>query len=107
MNSFLRKSGIFAFVLLLANLFFSGATFAQTIFTDQADYAPGATVAISGSGYLAGETVTLQVIHHLANGDNDTVRLTNLGQWLLMQTEMSVPLGWFHLMRTNMELHFY
>ena len=70
MNSFLSKSGIFAVVFLMANLFFAGATFAQTITTDQADYAPGSTATITGSGFQAGEIVTLQVLHVDANGDN-------------------------------------
>ncbi|HEY2865452.1 MAG TPA: hypothetical protein VGJ02_00045, partial [Pyrinomonadaceae bacterium] len=34
-----------------------------TVTTDLADYAPGATVNISGSGFWSNEIVTLQVIH--------------------------------------------
>jgi hypothetical protein len=62
--------------ILLALLFTltSSLGMAQTasIATDQADYAPGSTVTITGAGFQANETVTLQVVHHLANGDNDT-----------------------------------
>src|SRR6185369_9590510 len=35
-------------------------------------YPPGATVNITGSGWIPGERVKLQVTHTLANGDNDT-----------------------------------
>jgi hypothetical protein len=31
--------------------------------TDQADYNPGDTAVISGTGFAAGENVTLQVLH--------------------------------------------
>ncbi|MBI4325036.1 MAG: VCBS repeat-containing protein, partial [Chloroflexi bacterium] len=33
------------------------------VVTDRSDYPPGATANISGGGFLAGETVTLQVLH--------------------------------------------
>ena len=46
--------------------------FVATVQTDLQDYPPGATVHITGSGWTPGETVILQVIHHLANGDNDS-----------------------------------
>ncbi|MBF2709649.1 hypothetical protein, partial [Flavobacterium soyangense] len=72
MKTFLRKSGIFAIVFVMANLFFSSAAFGQTVTTDLPDYPPGSTVLITGTGFLANETVNLQVIHILANGDNDT-----------------------------------
>src|SRR5258708_4900499 len=38
-------------------------TLDATVTTDKADYAPGSTVQISGAGFQAGETVTLQVTH--------------------------------------------
>ena len=44
---------------------------AQTVTTDQPDYPPGSTVVITGSGFLAGESVKLQVLHYDINGDND------------------------------------
>ncbi len=72
MKTFLRKSGIFAIVVVIANLFFSSAAFGQTVTTDLPDYPPGSTVLITGAGFQANETVNLQVIHILANGDNDT-----------------------------------
>src|SRR5712691_4775964 len=34
-----------------------------TVTTDQSDYAPGSTAQITGSGFHASETVTLQVVH--------------------------------------------
>src|SRR5947209_9788304 len=43
-----------------------------SIWTDQADYAFGATAAISGSGFAAGESVRLQVVHAPGtDGSND------------------------------------
>src|SRR5881409_1740071 len=36
---------------------------AATVTTDKADYAPGETVNITGSGFEPGETVELQVLH--------------------------------------------
>ena len=33
-----------------------------TVMTDQADYAPGTIVTITGSGWQPGETVTLQLV---------------------------------------------
>ncbi len=52
--------------LLLIAAFASLAMMAQaqaTVQTDQLDYAPGSTAIITGSGFQAGETVTLQVLH--------------------------------------------
>ena len=43
---------------------------APFVSTDQADYAPGSTAVIFGSGFLPGETVTLQVPH--ADGTPNT-----------------------------------
>ena len=45
---------------------------AATVTTDQTDYVPGQTVAITGSGWLPGETVTLN-IHRDTNDPPDTV----------------------------------
>jgi hypothetical protein len=74
MKTFLRKSGIFAIVFVMTNLFFSNAAFGQepSITLDQADldYAPGETVYITGSGWKPGETVTLEV-SNLTNPDVD------------------------------------
>src|SRR6266511_3826987 len=39
------------------------AAVAATVSTDQADYPPGSTAYITGSGFLAGETVQCQVLH--------------------------------------------
>jgi len=44
---------------------------AQTLATDQADYPPGSTVTLTGTGFSSGETVTLQVLHDDVDGDND------------------------------------
>src|SRR6185312_7434460 len=43
-----------------------------TIKTDQLDYPPGSTVIITGTGFQAGETVTLQVLHDPTGGDDAT-----------------------------------
>src|SRR4029079_15928159 len=56
-------------------IFFSFVTtsvFGQAINTDKPDYAPGSIVSITGSGFQAGETVTLQVLHEGETGDNET-----------------------------------
>src|SRR5258705_13947044 len=60
-------------ILFFLFLFVTNAVLAQTatITTDLPDYTPGSTVIITGTGWQPGETVTLQVLHHLANGDND------------------------------------
>ncbi|HET9824484.1 MAG TPA: hypothetical protein VFP87_04080, partial [Chitinophagaceae bacterium] len=60
-------------VSVIALTLCSSFAFGQaTVTTDQLDYPPGGTVIITGSGFQAGETVTLQVLHTLTNGDNDT-----------------------------------
>ena len=60
-----RTTALFALVLCL-----SAAAFGQgpSIFTDFPDYAPGSTVNITGSGFVAGESVSLLVLH--VNGNN-------------------------------------
>jgi hypothetical protein len=70
MRLFLRSLlfTFFAITLTSVNVFSQSAT----ITTDQADYPPGSTVIITGTGFRAGETVTLQVIHYNTIGDNDT-----------------------------------
>src|SRR6476661_2420011 len=45
---------------------------AQTLISDQADYPPGSTVTLTGTGFQAGETVKVQVVHDSIAGDNDT-----------------------------------
>jgi Bacterial Ig-like domain (group 3)/HYR domain len=57
---------------ILALMFLIQFGFGQTIATDYADYPPGSTVQISGSGFQANESISLQVLHILANGDNDS-----------------------------------
>jgi hypothetical protein len=43
-----------------------------TIKTDLLDYPPGPTAIITGTGFQAGETVTLQVLHDPTGGDDAT-----------------------------------
>ena len=66
LQSFLLS--FFTILLTSVNVFSQTAT----ISTDQPDYPPGSTVIITGSGFQPGESVTLQVHHYDANGDNDT-----------------------------------
>ncbi|WP_291099634.1 MULTISPECIES: beta strand repeat-containing protein, partial [unclassified Flavobacterium] len=64
MKTFLRKSGIFAVVFVIANLFFASAAFGQAAITsDRPDYLPGTTATFTGSGFQPGETVSIQVLH--------------------------------------------
>ena len=63
----LKKAGRHAATLsafLLLALALAGMAVAQsaTVMTDQADYAPGTIVTITGSGWQPGETVTLQLV---------------------------------------------
>src|SRR5437868_4685651 len=55
----------FLFMLLLSTGIFVSAN-AQTLTTDQFGYIPGQTAYLTGTGFQAGETVTLQVVN--ANG---------------------------------------
>jgi len=71
MKTFLRKSGIFAIVFVMANLFFSSAAFGQEILStvpiitsDKGDYAPGELATFTGNGFTANEKVSIQVLHH-------------------------------------------
>ncbi|MGN6532044.1 MAG: T9SS type A sorting domain-containing protein [Ginsengibacter sp.] len=70
MKLFLRSLLLtfFAVTLSSVNVFSQSAT----IQTDHLDYPPGSTVIITGTGWLAGETVTLQVLHVGETGDNAT-----------------------------------
>ena len=52
-----------SFILTFLLIIFSLSAIAQTLTTDSADYQPGSTVTITGSGFDANETVTLQVLH--------------------------------------------
>ncbi len=42
---------------------------AQTLTSDQADYSPGTTATLTGSGFQAGETVVVQVLHYDGTSD--------------------------------------
>src|SRR5579864_1166570 len=59
----MKRALQFALGLLLA-LFLHGVAAAQsaTVMTDQADYAPGTIVTITGTGWQPGETVTLSFV---------------------------------------------
>src|SRR5262245_32072782 len=56
---------VFLFSVLIANA-------QATLTTDAADYPPGGTVTLTGSGFWGSETVTLQVLHLDSLGDNDS-----------------------------------
>ena len=57
-------------ILLMVLMMCSVSVMAQTITTDQPDYAPGSTATFTGSGFTVGETVSL-VVHH-ADGTPDS-----------------------------------
>jgi hypothetical protein len=57
---------------LIISALFSFSSFAQNLATDYPDYPPGTTAFITGSGFNAGETVTLQVLHTPTCCDNPT-----------------------------------
>ncbi|TRX33260.1 HYR domain-containing protein [Flavobacterium sp. ZT3R18] len=63
MKTFLRNSRLLAIVFLIANLFLANISFGQTLTSDQSDYIPGTTATLTGSGFQAGELVTLIVLH--------------------------------------------
>jgi len=65
----LRPISIFLFLSFLAT---GAVAQTATVSTDQLDYPPGSTVQISGAGFQPGETVTLQVTHVGATGDDLT-----------------------------------
>jgi len=64
MNRALASTTVSFAVALLLALALGGTAMAQsaTVMTDQADYAPGSIVTITGSGWQPGETVTLQFV---------------------------------------------
>src|SRR5438876_8606082 len=47
-------------------------SYAQTLTTDAADYAPGSIATITGAGFGAGETVAVQVTHNPTCCDDAT-----------------------------------
>lgn len=67
MNSFILR-----LILIAAFAGMAMMAQAQTVQTDKGDYQPGEVAYITGSGFLAGETVTLQVLHVGEEGDNTT-----------------------------------
>lgn len=64
MKTWLRRSGLIA-VLMIANLILTSAVFGQepTLTTDSADYQPGSTCTLTGTGFQPGESVRIQVLH--------------------------------------------
>jgi hypothetical protein len=86
------------FSLWLASFAFAPAALAQqaaplpapnvSVMTDQLDYAPGTTAAISGSGFEPGEIITLQVLH----ADGTPASGPDHEPW----TVTADPLGGFH-----------
>src|SRR4051812_43125712 len=63
------------FTAMLFTFFAATKTNAQqtpTVTTDQPDYAPGSIAYITGTGFQADETVTLQVLHDPTGGDDAT-----------------------------------
>ena len=70
-NPLLRKKSLLPILLTLIISFIAAAEKASAaqVTTDRADYPPGSTAYITGSGFAANELVTLQVIH--ADGTPD------------------------------------
>src|SRR4026207_217500 len=72
MKSFLRNLTLALFICAFSST--TNSVVAQatpTLTSDQADYPPGSTVILTGTGFQAGEMVTLQVLHDTILGDND------------------------------------
>ena len=64
MKSFLSKSTFLATIFFVAGVFFVNTAKGQAALTsDSADYQPGSTATLTGTGFLPGETVKMQVLH--------------------------------------------
>ncbi|NQU51163.1 MAG: hypothetical protein HQ522_01355 [Bacteroidetes bacterium] len=63
-NTLRKKQGMLTALLLGSFMLLATMANAQTVTTDKPDYAPGEIVTISGSGWLAGETVNM-VLNHM------------------------------------------
>jgi len=66
LNLYLRTAArLWGLLLLLTctGIVWAQETATPTLTTDKADYKPGETATLTGSGFQAGETVTLQVLH--------------------------------------------
>src|SRR5262245_29865501 len=61
-----------AIIIALIFLISVSSSAQPAIHTDKEDYSPGETVLVAGSGFQPGESVTLQVLHDGAAGDNET-----------------------------------
>src|SRR3569832_50482 len=70
MKTILSKSVRCCLTLIFAAFLFCSTAYAQTLTSDTSDYAPGTVCTLTGSGFGAGETVTL-VVHH-ADGTPDS-----------------------------------
>src|ERR1051326_7269469 len=64
----MRICGLGVIAILLSSAAYGQATLA----TDKYDYAPGDTTHLSGSGFLAGEALWVQVVHVDTTDDNNT-----------------------------------
>src|ERR1039458_9565898 len=58
------KMFLIGFLSVFMVAFFSTGSYSQTLTTDNSDYSPGSTVYLTGTGFGANETVTLQVTHN-------------------------------------------
>src|SRR4051812_15840152 len=68
-----NKSSLFILIMVFALVVIGQATaqtVAPSVTTDYQDYAPGSTVYITGSGFQANETVSLQILR-INDSDND------------------------------------
>ncbi|WP_276501163.1 hypothetical protein, partial [Terrimonas pollutisoli] len=80
MKKILRKTGLLAILLLLANLFFVSESFGQaTVQTDKLDYYPGDYVIITGAGWTSGETVELHIVSDCGCTDEVLTAIADAG----------------------------
>ena len=63
MNRKRISNSISIWFTVLLTVLMSTNMWAQTVTTDKADYAPGETVQITGSGFMPGENVLFSIIH--------------------------------------------
>src|SRR6185369_11947525 len=64
---------VYCFILSLILFSFLNTAFGQTLTSDRADYPPGDTAILVGSGFSFGEPVTVQVLHDDMLGGIDSI----------------------------------
>ncbi len=64
-NFYLRLKSVILLLLLFLLMAISMVGMAQTVTTNKADYLPGEKVIVTGTGWLAGETVNVAIDHKI------------------------------------------